>query len=346
MADTGVGSRGDNVVQKEPKSHIAEHNGGVTTDVTSALSRKKRFRPRKKKIVIITAIIMVAVTALALGLGLGLGLTNAKSTCHASPAAPSPSSNTNSNSGGFKDLNLKPGTTFDYPLGFSLTTSNANKTTKFYPVDLENTSQKTIADLMDVGHTIVCYFSAGSVENYRDDAGDFPQAAIGNTLEGWEDERWLDVRNEGVRDVMAKRIQTAADKGCSGVDPDNVDGYQNNSGFDMTEDDAVDYVTFLAETAHAAGLAFGLKNAGDIVERVVDLAEWAVNEECAEWDECDSWAPFIDAGKPVFHVEYTEDDDATSVSASKLKKACSAGGNSGFSSIIKHMSLDDWIIYC
>ncbi|KAI0388530.1 glycoside hydrolase superfamily [Xylariaceae sp. FL0594] len=350
MADRSLGSpRG--MVQKEAGSHFVDLDGALNTDgctyTISASSAQKHVKPRKRKIIIISAITMVAITALALGLGLGLGLTNAKSTTqHSVPPEPSPSSDITSNGNAFKDLGLKPGTTFDYPLGFSLTTSNANKTTKFYPVDLENTPKTTIGALTEAGHTIVCYFSAGSVESYRADAGDIPKDAVGKTLEGWEDERWLDVRNQGVRDVMAKRIRTAADKGCVGVDPDNIDGYQNDSGFDLTADDAVDFVAFLSETAHAAGLAVGLKNGGDIVERVVDMTEWAINEQCAEYGECDSWAPFIDAGKPVFHVEYTADDDATSVSASQRKKACSAGGNSGFSSIIKHMSLDDWIVYC
>ncbi|KAF2967805.1 hypothetical protein GQX73_g5733 [Xylaria multiplex] len=284
---------------------------------------------------------MVGVVTLALGLGLGIGLS-----CAACPG-PKPAS-TSSPTPSSKASIIQPsvGTTWDYPLGFPLTTSNVNSSTVFYPVDLENTSANTIAALKSAGHTVVCYFSAGSVEDYREDAGDFPAAAIGNTLDGWPDEKWLDIRNAKVREVMATRIASAASKGCVGVDPDNIDGYTNNPGFDLTEDDTVDYVQYLAKMAHDAGLAYGLKNAGAIVDRVVDVAQWAINEECAEYEECADWAPFVKAGKPVFHVEYTKDDDATSVSASKLAKACAADGQSGFSSIIKHYSLDDWIIYC
>jgi hypothetical protein len=68
--------------------------------------------------------------------------------------------------------------------------------------------------------SVICYFSAGSWEKYRSDAGSFPEAAIGKVMEGWPDEKWVDVRNEGVRDVMRKRIQEAKQKGCDGVDPD------------------------------------------------------------------------------------------------------------------------------
>lgn len=268
---------------------------------------------------------MVAVTTLALGLGLGFGLKHANAAEIAQPTI---------------------GTTWDYPLGFSLTASNANKTTTFYPVDLENTSAATITALKKAGHTVVCYFSAGSIEDYRKDASQFPAKAQGKTLDGWPDEKWLDTRDATVRSIMATRIKSAATKGCVGVDPDNIDGYSNDSGFPLTEANAIDYVKYLAKTAHAAGLAYGLKNSGGIVKSVVDVAEWAINEECTKYNECADWAPFVKAGKPVFHVEYTSSDSATKVSASELKKACGADGQSGFSSIVKHNTLDNWIVYC
>ncbi|KAI0401880.1 glycoside hydrolase superfamily [Xylaria palmicola] len=321
-------------VHKEAGSHVKEADK-VDNPATPAF-RPQRFLTRKRIIIIA---IMVGVVSLALGLGLGIGLTRA---C---PPSERPRA-TSSAPGKASIIQPAVGTTWDYPLGFSLTTSNANKTTVFYPVDLENTESDTIAALKAAGHTIVCYFSAGSVESYREDAGDFPASAVGNVLDGWPDERWVDHRDAAVRAVMAARIESAAAKGCAGVDPDNIDGYDNDSGFDLTEDDTVDYVRYLADAAHAAGLAYGLKNAGAIVDAVVDVAQWAINEECAAYSECADWAPFVAAGKPVFHVEYTEDDGATSVSPAKRAEACAAAGQAGFSTIIKHYQLDDWAIYC
>ncbi|KAI0903515.1 glycoside hydrolase superfamily [Ustulina deusta] len=324
-------------VQKEAEWHIKATSQASSSAATPA-SWKHRLLTRKN-IIIFT---MVGVVALALGLGLGLGLTRACPQGQpASTSTPSPSS-----PGSASIIQPTIGTTWDYPLGFSLTPSTANESTVFYAVDLENTSAATIAALKAAGHTIACYFSAGSVEDYRADADAFPAAAIGNVLDGWPDEKWLDVRDGGVRAVMATRIASAAAKGCGGVDADNIDGYQNNPGFDLTADDAVDYVRYLAGTARGAGLAYGLKNGGAIAGRVVDVAAWAINEQCAEYDECADWAPFVNAGKPVFHVEYTDDDDATSVGAAEMAKACAAGGQAGFSSIVKHYSLDDWVVYC
>jgi hypothetical protein len=42
---------------------------------------------------------------------------------------------------------------------------------------------------------------------------------------------------------MSTRLALASSKGCDGVDPDNVDGYDNDSGFDLTPSTALDYLT-------------------------------------------------------------------------------------------------------
>ena len=41
-------------------------------------------------------------------------------------------------------------------------------------------------------------FSAGTQEDWRDDALDFPEEALGAPLGDWEGEVWVDVNNEVV----------------------------------------------------------------------------------------------------------------------------------------------------
>ena len=53
-------------------------------------------------------------------------------------------------------------------------------------------------------------------------------------LAEWPDERWLDTRSGNVREIMRGRLQLARDKGCDGVEPDNVDGFDNNNGLGLT----------------------------------------------------------------------------------------------------------------
>ena len=241
---------------------------------------------------------------------------------------------------------LKPsvGDTWDYPLGYTLTADNADPNTKFYGVDLVNSNKDDISALTGAGHYIVCYFSAGSRESYRDDASQFPAEAVGKVMEGWEDENWVDTRNQKVRDIMVARIALAQEKGCDGVDADNIDGYGNDTGFNLTKDDGVNYIEYLAKAAHDKDLAFGLKNGGDIAGRVIDSVEWEINEQCVQFGECAPFDAFIEKGKPVFHVEYTQDDNATDVSADELTKDCAAG--KGFSTIVKHLSLDQFVKRC
>lgn len=102
---------------------------------------------------------------------------------------------------------------------------------------------------------------------------------------------------------MVERMKLAKSKGCDGVDPDNIDGFTNDTGFNMKAADGIDYMKFMAREAHALGLAIGLKNGGSIVKQVLNDMQWEVNEQCLEFDECNLLKPFIDANKPVFHIE-------------------------------------------
>ncbi len=81
-----------------------------------------------------------------------------------------------------------------------------------YDIDLFDNSAAIIEGLHNDGRRVVCYFSAGSYENWRPDSGDFEEADLGNTLDGWPGERWLDIRSANVRDIMKARLDLAAQK--------------------------------------------------------------------------------------------------------------------------------------
>jgi hypothetical protein len=69
---------------------------------------------------------------------------------------------------------------------------------------------------------------------------------------------------------MSARMDLAKTKGCDGVDPDNVDAYENKSGFNLTGSNQIAYNTWLAQQAHARDLAVGLKNDIDQIKDLVD----------------------------------------------------------------------------
>lgn len=207
-----------------------------------------------------------------------------------------------------------------------------------YDIDLFDVPQATIDGLHADGRIVICYFSAGSWEDWRDDASRFPSAALGNDLDGWPGERWLDVRNAVVREIMRDRLDLAVTKQCDGVEPDNVDGYTNSPGFDFGYADQLDYNRFLATEAHARGLSIGLKNDLDQIGDLIDTFDWALNEECFDFSECDALTPFIDAGKAVFQVEYG--------GAGLVDTICPQANARDFDTLIKNWDLDAWRIAC
>ena len=174
-----------------------------------------------------------------------------------------------------------------------------------YNLDLFDASPESIAALHARGVKVMCYFNAGAYEDWRPDAEKFPASVLGSGLEGWPGERWLDIRNlQVLAPIMLERIAFAAQKGCDGVDPDNVDGYANNSGFALAPEDQLAYNIFLANAAHQNGLGIGLKNDLEQIPSLVIFFDWALSEECFYYKECRRLEPFVEAGKPVFVIEY------------------------------------------
>ena len=117
---------------------------------------------------------------------------------------------------------------------------------------------------------------------------------------------WLDISNEKLVPIMRARLDLAKIKGCDGVDPDNMDGYANDSGFNLSDDDQLAYNKFIANEDRKRGLSVGLKNDLDQITELESYYDFSVNEQCHEYNECDTLIPFIDANKPVLNVEYNQ----------------------------------------
>lgn len=232
----------------------------------------------------------------------------------------------------------KPGTSWQWQLsGLPIDTSFD---VEVYDVDLVETKPAEMDALHAAGRKVICYFSAGSWESYRPDAGDFPEAVKGSPLDPpFADELWLDIRSTAVRDIMKKRLDLAVTKKCDAVEPDNVDGYSNDNGFGLTAADQLDFNKFIANEAHARGLSVGLKNDIEQLADLIDFFDWALNEECFTYKECDAYGPtFIQAGKAVFHAEY--------VSPNKLSEVCAVTKPLMISTIIKNIELDAFRLPC
>ena len=210
-----------------------------------------------------------------------------------------------------------------------------------FDVDLFDVSARDMAELHAQGKSVVCYFSAGSYEDWRPDAGRFPLLTKGLPLDGWPGERWLDVRRlRSLAPVMTARLDLALAKGCDGVDPDNVDGYTNVTGRSLTAAQQLNYNRWLAEEAHQRGLAVGLKNDLDQIPQLVPWFDWALNEQCFVYDECNTLLPFIDAGKVALNIEYDHERSRTDF----LDNLCPNASSLGLHSLWKNLMLGpEWL---
>lgn len=134
-----------------------------------------------------------------------------------------------------------------------------------------------------------------------------------------------------------------------------ADHQQSNAenGLGLTQADSISFIGFLSDTAKQYNISVGLKNAGAIIPNVLDKVHFSVNEQCVQYGECSTYAPFIAAQKPVFHIEYPKGDNTNSysaVSVSQQDNVCStmgkAAGSDDFSTTIKNINLDGWVQLC
>lgn len=205
------------------------------------------------------------------------------------------------------DINIwqpPPNTTWQWQLTGEIDTTYD---VEMYDIDLFETPIEIIESLHDDDRIVICYFSAGSYEDWRPDADNFHEGIIGHPVDGWQGEWYLDIRDEtNLRDIMNRRLDLAVEKGCNGVEPDIIDGYAEDNGFGFSFDDQIAYNIWLAEAAHERGLSIGLKNDDGQVTELVEYFDWALVEQCFAYDYCESFLPFIEADKAVFGVEYPD----------------------------------------
>lgn len=199
-------------------------------------------------------------------------------------------------------------------------------------VDYE-VSAASVAELHEGGAYVICYVSVGTVEDYRDDAGSFPDRVVGTTLPDWPDERYLDIRDlETLGPLWAARLDTCAAKGFDAVDPDNIDSFENDSGFPLTRDDAVAMMMWLADAAHERGLGIGQKNTPSLTPELVGILDFAVTEQCLTQGWCGDMAPYVEAGKPVLAIEYVEE-------GATLEALCLPAEATGLSLLVSTLDL-------
>jgi hypothetical protein len=213
---------------------------------------------------------------------------------------------------------------------------------QMYDVDGFDNTAAQVASLHKAGIKAVCYISAGTYENWRPDASQFPKALLGKS-NGWPGEQWLDIRDAQksgsvLRKIMDARLDMCHSKGFDMVELDNVDGYTNSTGFPLTAADQLYFNATLANDAHTRGLSVLQKNDNAQIPQLLPYFDGALNEQCNQYSECTTaqngnygYDQYVAAGKPVFQAEYYL----------KTSKFCPADNANNFNGVRFDINLDD-----
>jgi len=224
-----------------------------------------------------------------------------------------------------------------FQLMLSATPTSAQLKGDFSVMELDgfDTPASVVASLHRLGKRAVCYIDVGTWESWRPDAKSFPRRVLGKPDQGWAGERWLDIRQRGVLlPIMAKRFAMCVRKGFDAVDPDNVDGAENPTGFTLTTTDQLSYDRAIAVLAHRDDLAVALKSFADQASALEPFFDFVVVEQCVQYQECARLAPFVAQHKAVFDIEYT-----TSLGFCSALPA-------GVDGLAKRLSLGAWVRWC
>ncbi|MEU6948686.1 endo alpha-1,4 polygalactosaminidase [Streptomyces sp. NPDC046316] len=120
------------------------------------------------------------------------------------------------------------------------------------------------------------------------------------------DEALFDVstpaKRERLAGIVGAWIDGCATDGYQAVEADNLDSYERSQGR-LTPQHDLAFARLLVARAHAAGLAIGQKNAADLAQEGRKLGfDFAVAEECGQYDECEAYATAFD--NRVLVIEY------------------------------------------
>ena len=222
------------------------------------------------------------------------------------------------------------GAPWDWQLGEPV---RAPQSVAVFDTDPDATNARAIQRLNARGVYTICYVSVGTLENYRDDRRAFPRAVVGRVYGEWPDERFLDIRQlDMLLPLMRARFQRCKEMGFQAVEPDNMDVYDNESGFRLSRRDGVRYIKALADMAHGMGLGIGQKNVPEITGQLVGVMDFVITEDCFSDGWCGDVSAYVRAGKPVLAAEYTD----TGV---EWGAACAYGRANGYSMILKDRDL-------
>ncbi|MBB6273835.1 endo-alpha-1,4-polygalactosaminidase (GH114 family) [Pedobacter cryoconitis] len=233
------------------------------------------------------------------------------------------------------------GVSFDWQL------DDINSATNFsadvVDVDAFTTTAETVAALHAKGKKVIAYLSVGTIENDRDDISLIPAELIGKQYPEWPKEKWLDIRQiDKLKPWLNSRLNMILKKGFDGIEPDNMDSYDNDPGFNIQLADTKKYADYLINLAHSNGLSIGQKNVKELTADYASKFDWALTEDAFAQGWQAQVSGYIQLNKPVFAVEYTD-----KMSQSNFQtNVCPSAKQLKYTAILKKRDLSQWVDRC
>jgi hypothetical protein len=225
-------------------------------------------------------------------------------------------------------LTLTPGVTFD------ITSDNNiyNEGAEIIILDAFETTQNQVSALKLQNKKVIALISVGTWENWRYDANLFPAELLGNYVDQWNAEKYLDIGNrEILLPIIKNRLSMIKNKGFDGIAADNMDTYNKNSGFNITLQKEIDYCRLILSEAHSLGLSVGQVNAPDLITEFYDEFNWLLVQRVFEYNETQSVSAYIGQSKAVLAIEYNDSFSKTEF----LSNVCPGALTKSITAILK-----------
>ncbi|RYP64528.1 hypothetical protein DL771_008717 [Monosporascus sp. 5C6A] len=163
--------------------------------------------------------------------------------------------------------------------------------------------------------TVICYFNFGAVQREDCDFDLWLDQGLWNGTwygdAGGNDpycEKYVDLQDPAVLELLRRRLRTAADAGCDGVDPDNIDVYTVDDRINLQQNAQIirDMAAYAKSSEVSKQMLFGQKNAQEMVPELVGTLDFAVLENCIREDFCSEFNAYVNSNppKPVVAIEY------------------------------------------
>jgi hypothetical protein len=169
----------------------------------------------------------------------------------------------------------------------------------------------------------VIYFNAGAWENFRIYLQPYPKEVIGKNMNGWEGEKWLNISDGRVFSTLVKNIEDVVQKikiaypnWVPKIDLDNLDSYNQKTGFKIDKVDQIRYINEIVSWFHKrfdGGVC--VRNCEEIIGEIhpdAVLCEQGIQDNfLLNYANCDY---------PIFDIEYYKNSIAAALGKMKCKK--------------------------